>query len=357
MTGMSDIEFRGRWRMAACHVPGSGHIARDIPCQDRAGTWLAPRPALVIMDGRGSAKLSQLGAAAALVRLKQAIRTGDPQFARVLDAPGAGLAGVGWQSLSLMLYHIAASEQNSLAEWYGSSPAEFEFTLTVAVVGKHHIGWLAIGDSPLVICRHGIAGLVTPPEPVEFANQTTFVCANPRGSLGMKGGIIPVAGVDSLVAMTDGSASRLVDLQRHVPAPATEQVARHLGSGEWRTKEVRDMLSAVEWDRVTRDDRSVAILTSKRPTGPPSPSLGAGHSPPTVGSKPKPLGAGRSAGGSSRGEEVGVTTNENESRHSDASDSADLSERDRCRTTQERPPAPADIPGHPMHIHKPARAL
>lgn len=296
--------------MAACHVPGSGHIARDIPCQDRAGTWLAPRPALIIMDGRGSAKLSQLGAAAALVRLKHVIRTGDSQFARVLDVPGVGLAGVGWQSLSLMLYHTAASEQNALAAWFGGSPAEFEFTLTVAVVGKHHIGWLAIGDSPLVICRHGIAGLVTPPESVEFANQTTFVCANPRGALGMKGGLIPVEGVESLVAMTDGSASRLIDLRRHLPAPAVDQVAHHLGSGEWQTKEVRAMLAAAEWDRVTRDDRSIAILASNRPTGPPSPSRGSGDSPPAVGSKPKSLGAGLPSGEGFRADEAGATTDE-----------------------------------------------
>ena len=320
MTGISDIEFRGRWQMAACHVPGCGHIARDIPCQDRAETWLAPRPALVVLDGRGSASLSQLGAAAALVRLKQTIRTWEPQFASVLDAPGVRLAGVGWQSLSLMLYHTAASEQNALAAWYSSSPAEFEFTLTVAVVGKHHIGWLAIGDSPLVICRHGIAGLVTQPESVEFANQTTFVCASPRGSLGMKGGLIPVAGVESLVAMTDGSASRLVDLQRHLPAPAVGQIARNLGSGEWRTKEVRDMLTAVEWDRVTRDDRSVAILTIKLPKGAPPPRLGAGHSPPTGEPKPKSPGADLPSGGSIRDEEAPATTNESGSRHSSAVD-------------------------------------
>jgi hypothetical protein len=335
------IDFRGRWRMAACHVPGCGHIARDIPCQDRAGTWLAPRPALVIMDGRGSASLSQLGAAAALTRLKETIRTCEPQFATVLDAPAVGLAGVGWHSLSLMLYHTAASEQNALAAWYGKSAAEFEFTLTVAVLGKHHIGWFAIGDSPLVVCRHGIAGLVTQPDRVEFANQTTFVCANPCGSLGMKGGLIPVAGVETLMAMTDGSASRLVDLQRHLPAPATQQVARNLGSGEWRTKEVRDMLTAVEWDRVTRDDRSIAILTIKRPTGPPLSSFGTDHP----------------SSGISRNEEADEKENEYGTRQSDTGDFVDPSDQGNRLTNPEIPPAATDIPGHPIRSHNPAHTL
>lgn len=264
MTGSSDsTTFRGRWTKATCQVPGSGHIERAIPCQDRAGAWLTPRPALVILDGRGSARLSHLGAAAALARLKTMIRKWELELASVLDEPGDALATVGWRGLSQMFYHAAAAEQPQLAVWQEAKPSDFEFTLTLAVMGRVRMGWLAVGDSPLVVSRNGVSGLVTPLENAAFANQTTFVTARPGSVLGLSGGLVNADDIDAVLAMTDGTASRMVDLRNQVPAPAVAQVAGSLATGRWQARHVKELLAAPEWAGITRDDRSLAILARR----------------------------------------------------------------------------------------------
>ena len=267
MTGNSDTNsIRGRWAKASCHVPGSGHLERSIPCQDRAGAWVSPRPCLIVLDGRGSARLSHLGAAAALFALRTAIRNWEEELSALLDAPNRDLAAIGWQGLAQMLYHVAATEQLKLAAWHETQPEKFEFTLTIAVVGRTGIGWLSVGDSPLVVSRHGVMGLATPLEEASFANQTTFVVARPQGRLGLRGGVIPSAGVDAVLAMSDGTATRLLHLSQQVPAPVVAELAKGLASGGWTESLLQDMLKEPAWDGVTRDDRSIALLALRSGT-------------------------------------------------------------------------------------------
>ncbi|MEI7775747.1 MAG: protein phosphatase 2C domain-containing protein [Verrucomicrobiota bacterium] len=253
------------WAMASCHVPGSGHLERLIPCQDRAGAWVSPRPCLMALDGRGSARLSQLGAMAALAAVRQAIEKWELELSTLLDQSPPELAAVGWRGLAQMLYHVAASEQTKLAGWYEAKAGEFEFTLTIGVVGTTSIGWLTVGDSPLVILKNGILGLTAPLEDAAFANQTTFVSASPSGDIGLRGGLIPTKGVEALIAMTDGTASRLIHLQDQVPAIAVAEIAKGLASGEWPEDQLESMLKDPSWDRVTRDDRSIALLALQLP--------------------------------------------------------------------------------------------
>lgn len=261
MTGNFDANsIRGRWAKASCHVPGSGHLERSVPCQDRAGAWVSPRPCLIVLDGRGSASLSHLGAAAALCALRTAIRKWEEELSALLDAPNRDLAAIGWQGLAQVLYHVAATEQLKLAAWFENQADNFEFTLTIAVVGRASIGWLNVGDSPLVVSRYGVIGLATPLEEASFANQTTFVVARPQGRLGLRGGLIPTAGVDAMLAMSDGTATRLLNLSQQIPAPAVTELARGLASGVWTEGLLQDMLREPAWDGVTRDDRSLALL-------------------------------------------------------------------------------------------------
>lgn len=261
MNGNSNIEStRGRWAGVSSHVPGCGHLERSIPCQDRAGSWVSPRPCLIVMDGRGSARLSHLGAAAALCALRSAIRRWEGELAALLDTPNHQLTAIGWQGLAQLFYHVAASEQLKLAAWHETQADDFEFTLTIAIVGRASTGWLSVGDSPLVVLRHGIMGLATSLEDASFANQTTFVTARPRSYLGLRGGVLPTAGVDALLAMSDGTASRLLHLKQQVPAGAVAEIAKGLATDAWTEAMLRGMLKEPVWDNVTRDDRSIAML-------------------------------------------------------------------------------------------------
>jgi len=214
----------------------------------------------MILDGRGSARLSHLGAAAALCALRAAIRRWEGELAALLDTPNHHLAAIGWQGLAQLLYYVAASEQLKLGAWHETQTENFEFTLTLAIVGRASIGWLSVGDSPLVVSRHGIMGLAAPLEEASFANQTTFVAASPQVRLGLRGGVLPSAGVDAVLAMSDGTASRLLHLKQQIPADAVADIAKGLASDAWTEAWLREMLKEPGWDSVTRDDRSIALL-------------------------------------------------------------------------------------------------
>lgn len=214
----------------------------------------------MVLDGRGSARLSHVGTAAAHSALRDSIRKWEPELKRILDSPGHDQARVGWQGFAQMLYHVAAREQTKLAGWYETRADEFEFTLTLGIIGMERIGWLAVGDSPLVVSRHGVLGLAMPLETVGFANQTSFVEACPKGRLGLTGGLIPTSGVSALLAMSDGSAARLLHLRQQTPAPAVKELMDLLSFLEPQEDRFRAMLADPSWDRVTRDDRCIALL-------------------------------------------------------------------------------------------------
>ena len=257
MTGPCNL-----WQAASCQVCGSGHRSYDIPCQDRALAWLRPRPALCVLDGRGSAPLSHLGARAAAQALRTLIRRSERELVSILDTDPNELAALAWHGFSHRLYHTAALAQLKLAAQYDRCASDFEFTLSVAVVGCQHAGWLAIGDSPLVACHNGVSGLMAVPETPEFANQTRFVVTAPDLAAALCCGIMSAASLHAICAMTDGSASRLLHLAEHMPADAVRQIMERVAAGCWKSADLRRALRAVSWDHVTADDRCLAVLAA-----------------------------------------------------------------------------------------------
>ena len=257
MTGPFDL-----WQAAHCQVRGLGHRSNGIPCQDFALAWLRPRPALCVLDGRGSAPLSHLGARAAAQALRTLIRRSERELVSILDTDHYELAALAWHGFTRRLYHTAALAQLKLAAQYNRCASDFEFTLSVAVVGCQHAGWLAIGDSPLVACHNGVSGLMAVPETPEFANQTRFVVTAPDLAAALCCGIMSAASLHAICAMTDGSASRLLHLAEHMPADAVRQIMERVAAGCWKSADLRRALRAVSWDHVTADDRCLAVLAA-----------------------------------------------------------------------------------------------
>ena len=62
---MAEITVK-QWNGFAASIPGFGHIRNEIPCQDASSAILSPRPAVIVCDGRGSARLSHFGARGAV---------------------------------------------------------------------------------------------------------------------------------------------------------------------------------------------------------------------------------------------------------------------------------------------------
>lgn len=254
MTGNSK-----QWFACAGETAGSGHLEREIPCQDRAIAWIHPHPCIMVLDGRGSASHSQVGAAAARLRLQDFLRQRDDEISSILDAPSANLSAIGWKSMALAIYYQAASEQLKLARFFDLRPQDFEFTLTLALIGTARVAWLAVGDSPLVILKRGILGLVTTEATGDFANQTQFVTADPGESTGLQAGLIPIENLNGIAAMSDGAATRLIDLRQQTAAEVIRQLLVQSASN--RLDPIPDLFAHAGWKSATRDDLSLAFLT------------------------------------------------------------------------------------------------
>jgi len=197
------------------------------------------------------------------VRVMRSVITGsEAELAAMLDSGGHALAVVGWHGFAHRLYHATALVQDRLGRRHRRCTRDFEFTLSVAVIGRRYTGWLAVGDSPLVACRHGITGLVAEPDVPEFANMTEFVTTFPATVPVCRSGIIPAAGLKAVAAMSDGTATRLIHLQARVPAAATREIMARVAEGYWSSHTVRRALQDPSWDQATGDDRSLALLAA-----------------------------------------------------------------------------------------------
>ena len=118
--------FRG----FAVSVPGNGHIRREIPCQDASGVWLAPRPCLIVCDGRGSARYSHYGAQAAVKAFRSQCAVMEDLLAAVLD--GEKWNDNRWLRFCNLMIRTVCQQKKELAEQYQCSESEFCFTIAFA---------------------------------------------------------------------------------------------------------------------------------------------------------------------------------------------------------------------------------
>ena len=249
------------WSAASCQVRGSYHAR----CQDRAAAWTSPRPALCVLDGRGSAALSHIGARQATRTLQKFIEQAEPELHQMLDYP---MSATGLQGFFHNLYRAAVRVQWMLSIRFCRPVEDFEFTLSVTILGRHHVAWLVVGDSPLLASYHGITGLLAAPEITEYANETTFVSARLPPAV-WRCGRLSADGLESILAMSDGAAARLLELPGHTPSSAVHQILERVVTRQWSSSDLRHALQDATWDLVTGDDRSLAMLTTN-PTPPPN---------------------------------------------------------------------------------------
>ena len=73
------------WTGFSASIPGGGHIRHGIPCQDASAVMTSPRPAVIVCDGRGSAKLSHFGAQGAVDAFRFQMSILDPFLVSILD--------------------------------------------------------------------------------------------------------------------------------------------------------------------------------------------------------------------------------------------------------------------------------
>lgn len=253
------------WRIAAASVVGTSHEKTDQPCQDAHFCTVAElggeRAAfLVVSDGAGSARHSDLGAEAACRFFSAQIReTPVPLDQRELQA----VSGVWLKALR--------TEIAELAEMKDAHPRDFACTLIFAILFENRTITGQIGDGAIVIrdddrwfCPHW-------PQHGEFANMTNFVTSPDAPDC------LEVAMLDSgmmdVAIFTDGIERMVLDHRRRTPhepffesmfsavhgarTPAladrlSDQLASYLRSPTIRTR-TDDDVTLVLASRVPRD--------------------------------------------------------------------------------------------------------
>ena len=250
------------WCGHAVSVPGNGHIRREIPCQDASGVWFSPRPCLIVCDGRGSAKLSHLGARAAVKAFRSQCAVMEKRIVCLLDTRRC--AQKDWLRFCQLMVRTVCQQKIELAEEHGCSEHEFDFTIAFAVIGERRIGCFQVGDGALVLQRNGECQTVFLPDKGEFDNQTHFLRSGDEESNKLHAAMVNADGVTGVAATSDGPEHLMFDLQGMTPGPIFNQMFNDLQAGQFPRQSSLDYLTGSRWCRDPRgnDDRSLAIAAT-----------------------------------------------------------------------------------------------
>jgi hypothetical protein len=250
------------WDGHAVSVPGNGHIRREIPCQDASGVWLSPRPCLIVCDGRGSAKLSHLGARAAVKAFRSQCAVMERRLANLLDTRRCDAKE--WRHFCQLMVRTVCQQKLELAEEHGCPESEFDFTIAFAVVGERRIGFFQVGDGALTVQRNGVCQVVFQPDKGEFDNQTSFLHPGDETGKKLHAVMLNADGVTGLAATSDGPEYLMFELSSMAPGPIFNQMFTDLRVGQFPRQSSLDYLTGSRWTRDPRgnDDRSLAIIAT-----------------------------------------------------------------------------------------------
>ena len=248
------------WTGFAASIPGGGHIRHGIPCQDASAVMTSPRPAVIVCDGRGSAKLSHLGAQGAVNSFRFQMSVLEPFLVSILD--GEEEKTEQWVKFCRIMYRTLIQVKYDLAEKHNEEEKEFDCTVAFAIAGEKHIGCFQVGDGSIVVRQNGVCKTVFLPEKGEFANQTHFL--RPGGEEQMKFQYALLdAGVNSGIAITsDGPEHLMFRLADMTPGKIFDMFLADLRKEELCKQDLMDYLTRREWadDPRGSDDRSLALL-------------------------------------------------------------------------------------------------
>lgn len=248
------------WTGFAASIPGGGHIRHGIPCQDASAVMTSPRPAVIVCDGRGSAKLSHFGAQGAVDAFRFQMSILDPFLVSILD--GEEEKPDQWIKFCRIMYRTLMQVKYDLAEKHNEEEKEFDCTVAFAIAGEKHIGCFQVGDGSIVVRQNGVCKTVFLPEKGEFANQTHFL--RPGGEEQMKFQYALLdAGVNSGIAITsDGPEHLMFRLADMTPGKIFDMFLEDLRKEELCKQDLMDYLTRREWadDPRGSDDRSLALL-------------------------------------------------------------------------------------------------
>lgn len=255
------------WRGFAASIPGSGHIRRDIPCQDASLVTTRGRSAMIVCDGRGSATHSHFGAQAAVTMFRTQIAILEPIISSILDCENSDRDA--WHNLCRIICRALIQIKLELSEEHHLPEEEFDFTVNFAVTGKKFIGCCQIGDGAIVLRQNGTLLTAFPPDKGEFANQTVFLRAGSDVKGGFQSEIYATAENRGIAITSDGPAHVMFSLPEMLPGKVFEAMFNDLTNKDLNRQDILDYLTDRHWNDDPRgsDDRSLAILVPEQDEG------------------------------------------------------------------------------------------
>ena len=249
-----------KWNGFAVSIPGFGHIRTEIPCQDASAVITSPREALIVCDGRGSAKLSQLGAQGAVKMFATQIAILDPLIASILDTEEENLEK--WNKFCQIMYRTLLQVKLDLAAQHGEEEKEFDFTVAFAITGTHHIGCFQVGDGAIVLRQDENCVTAFEPDKGEFANQTHFLREGGEEKMKFHSALFDARKNSGIAATSDGPEFKMFHLPDMVPGKIFYHLFDDLMAEELDRSDVLTYLTRNDWNTDPRgsDDRSIALL-------------------------------------------------------------------------------------------------
>lgn len=259
----SEIEWVAQYE----EIVGLAHRKSKIPipCQDYALSSCSPRPFVIIADGAGSSAVSDIGSKSVVIGLSRLIHTLENQ--QISDCLDYKTDEKKIKSLSFLLIKHAKGILEDLSLEHRREIRDFRCTLLLGIVGKINTLWIKVGDGAIVVEKRlknqdllleylGDLGKG------EFANETIFLDYLNFSDIQI--GVIPSKEVVSLIAMSDGTAEKLISQKDKSISGRISLLTKELRENNLSRHKLTKLFYSEEFmNRHSGDDCSIAIISGK----------------------------------------------------------------------------------------------
>ena len=241
------------WITNSVFVQGKGHIAQDLPCQDRVYTTERNGVSVIALaDGAGSRPLSQYGA--------EIVTRTATNF--ILQHKEELYDGENFKDLKASLYQeLLEALDKGAKDHECESIKDLASTLLCLGIYQNRLFIIHVGDGVIIYRKNGELLPLSEPDNGEYANQTTFVTSSSAFEhLRFKRAEIPEE-ADAFFIMSDGSSASLYDERKKRPSNALNLFADT--SKQYSREVIHEELTAFFEESIrkhTLDDCSLCMM-------------------------------------------------------------------------------------------------
>ncbi|MCQ2248393.1 MAG: protein phosphatase 2C domain-containing protein [Treponema sp.] len=240
------------WKALGCAVQGNGHLANNIPCQDKVASLSRNGVSVIALaDGAGSAKLSHFGAERVTQLVCEKLCSNfDYMFAD--DSDGINAKNSLLTEINSMLEKLSAKHDCTVKDLSST-------LLAVAVKGDEVLA-VHLGDGVVGCLKNDELKVISKPDNGDYANLTVFTTSE-RATSSIKLIKGQLKDKQGFVLMSDGSCASLYNKQTNELSSGIRSIMKECD--KCRSAALNEQLiESFKYDvrAKTNDDCSIAIL-------------------------------------------------------------------------------------------------